>query len=247
VLNKNFLVQQLHRRDLRGLISRADAVFTSTASQAEHLRALCPECAVEVLPVGTNIVPGAGGCETRQAGTAVVFGLQGSRIHALEKMHAGLKAAAAAGCIQSVVVVGGGANADQSRREQELLTTLRLRGGLEQRGSLPEQEVSALLSQAGFGVSAQDQLSVTKSGTFMAYAAHGMNILSPFANAGDEPLRWATDPGELVRGIADVELQSRAESLRNWQERTCSWPRIAEQFARTLRLDVQPAVTAHSL
>jgi hypothetical protein len=130
VLNKNYLVQQLHRRDLRGLISRADAVFTSTASQAEHLRALCSECAVEVLPVGTNIVPGAGGCESRQAGTAVLFGLQGSRIHALEKMHAGLKAAAAAGRIQSVVTVGGGVDAEQSRREQELLTTLGLRRDL---------------------------------------------------------------------------------------------------------------------
>jgi hypothetical protein len=80
---------------------------------------------------------------------------------------------------------------------------------------LPEQEVSALLSQARFGVSAQDELSVTKSGTFMAYAAHGMNILSPFANAANtEPLCWTTDPAELARGIPDDELRERAESLR---------------------------------
>ena len=57
VLNKNYLVQQLHRRDVRELIARADSVFTSTASQAEHLRALSPHARVDVLPVGTNILP----------------------------------------------------------------------------------------------------------------------------------------------------------------------------------------------
>jgi hypothetical protein len=247
VLNKNYLVQQLHRRDLRALISRADSVFTSTASQADHLRALCPECPIEVLPVGTNVVPRSTADGTRQRDTAVVFGLQGSRIHALEKMHDGLKAAAGSGRIQRVVTVGGGTNSEQSRREHELLTELELREGFEQRGSLAEQEVSALLSQASFGVSAQDELSVTKSGTFMAYAAHGMNILSPFASrAKSEPLCWATDPAELSRGITDDELRTRAESLRKWQERTCSWPKIAEQFARALRLGIHSAKTAHT-
>ena len=49
------LLQQLHRRDLRKLLQVADVVFTSTASQAEHLTALSPRCPIEVLPVGSNI------------------------------------------------------------------------------------------------------------------------------------------------------------------------------------------------
>ncbi len=55
IWNKNHAMQQLHRRDLRRLLRVADAVFTSTASQAAHLTALSPRCPVQVLPVGSNI------------------------------------------------------------------------------------------------------------------------------------------------------------------------------------------------
>lgn len=247
VLNKNYLVQQLHRRDLRTLLACADSIFTSTASQADHLRALCPERAVEVLPVGTNIVPSFSAEKPRDAATAVIFGLQGSRLHVLEKLRDGLRSAAVTNHIEKLITVGGGMDPKEAKREQDLLAGLGLRNGFEQRGPLPETEVSELLSQAGFGISAQDELSVTKSGTFMAYAAHGMNILSPFANAAAaEPLCWTIDPAELTAGIPDEQLRTRAESLRNWQERTCSWPKIAEQFARALRLGSYPTEIAPS-
>ena len=55
VWNKNYLLQQLHRRDLRRLLRVTDAVFTSTSSQAAHLTALSPRCPIQVLPVGSNI------------------------------------------------------------------------------------------------------------------------------------------------------------------------------------------------
>ena len=86
VLNKNYLVQQLHRRDLRQLLQRADAVFTSTAGQAEHLRALAPDKQVDLLPVGSNISAVARLTGARTPGVAVLFGLQGSRLHVLSKM-----------------------------------------------------------------------------------------------------------------------------------------------------------------
>ena len=37
-LNKNRLVQHMHRRELRRVLQAADAVFTSTASHAGHLQ-----------------------------------------------------------------------------------------------------------------------------------------------------------------------------------------------------------------
>ena len=55
IWNKNYILQQLHRRDLRRLLRVTDAVFTSTSSQAEHLTALSPRCPIQVLPVGSNI------------------------------------------------------------------------------------------------------------------------------------------------------------------------------------------------
>jgi hypothetical protein len=154
-------------------------------------------------------------------------------------MSADLRRSAASGRLRKVVTVGGGNTAEGARAELDLVATFGLAEHFEQRGALPGEAVSELLSQASFGVSAQDELSVTKSGTFMAYAAHGLNILSPFAGARQlEPLCWATHPAELAAGISDDLLASRAGSLRTWQERTCSWPQIAREFAQALRLEV---------
>ena len=86
IWNKNYLLQQLHRRDLRRLLRVTDAVFTSTSSQAAHLTALSPRCPIQVLPVGSNIRRVQTTDGDREAGLAVLFGLQRSRIRALRKM-----------------------------------------------------------------------------------------------------------------------------------------------------------------
>ena len=109
--------------------------------------------------------------------------------------------------------------------------------GFDQRGPLPEEKISELLSMCMFGVSAQDDLSITKSGTFMAYAAHGLNIISCYADPlKPEPFSLMTRPAELLDGVPGRELKSRAERLRQWQERTSAWPHIANQIARALDL-----------
>src|SRR5450755_2366074 len=55
LLNKNRFVQRMHRADIGHLITQADAVFTSTPSQAEHLLKLAPQCNIQCMPVGSNI------------------------------------------------------------------------------------------------------------------------------------------------------------------------------------------------
>lgn len=235
VLNKNYLIQQLHRRDLRTLIAHADAVFTSTASQAEHLRELEPAAVVQVLPVGSNITPRADLHANREPGLAVLFGLQGARLRALRTMAAELTALASASLLTKFVTMGGSNTADGNREEEEILRTLPLSRGAERAGALPEDEISAWLVRASFGISGQDELSLTKSGTFMACAAHALNILSPYADAKkEEPLCRLTTPAELLRGVSAEELRSRAEKLHAWQERTSSWSTIADRFAEAL-------------
>ena len=237
LFNKNYPVQWLHRRAIAQVMTAADAVFTSTASQAAHLHTLCSGCDVQVLPVGSNIRPTAAHNAVKGAGVAVLFGLQGSRVAALQRMHADLQRLAELGRVTKLVSVGGGATPEATARERELAATLPLRDGAEMRGALPEDQISAVLSGSAFGVSVQDELSVTKSGSFMAYAAHGLNILSPHAGSGrGEPLCWAMHPDELARGLSSDELRSRGEALQSWQERTCSWPRIADRFADSLQL-----------
>lgn len=230
-LNQNRLVQRLHRADIARLMASADAIFTSTPSQAEHLHRLVAHRKVELLPVGSNIRR-LGNEQTRAPRVAVLFGVQANRLRTLRALRAGLSS------LEKIIAIGPLDSAKEAEEEAKILTALALPGGFEQRGQLPEAEVSQHLLGASFGLSAQDPLSIMKSGTFMAYAAHGLNILSPHADpAGPEPLNRLTSPAELRAGISEEEWQRRAADLRAWQERTASWPRIAERFAEALQLE----------
>ena len=80
-------------------------------------------------------------------------------------------------------------------------------------------------------------MSYSKSGTFMAYAAHGLNIVAVCADRSkEEPLCLLIDPRELLQGLSETELKLRAERLRAWQKRTSSWQIIAAKFADALQL-----------
>jgi hypothetical protein len=237
IWNKNHIVQLLHRRDLRRLLRVTDAVFTSTSSQAAHLTALLPRYPIQVLPVGSNIRRIQTAAGERETGLAVLFGLQRSRIRALRKMHPELKSLGTAGKIRKIMTAGAGRSREGDDEELALLMELELIEGFHQRGPLPEEKISELLLACEFAISAQDELSITKSGAFMAYAAHGLNILSCYADASKpEPLSLLISPDELRKGVTRTELESRGEKLRQWQERTAAWPHIANQIARALKV-----------
>jgi glycosyltransferase involved in cell wall biosynthesis len=246
--NRNFFVQLLHRHAIKRLLSHADQVFTSTSSQAGHLRALSPRAHIHVLPVGSNISRTPGPALSRRAGRAILFGRQSTRLRGLKKMFGSLKALAAAGRISSVVAVGANSDPRAHEEERNLLMNLSLADGFEQSEAQPEATVSNMLLSASFGIFGQDELSYGKSGTFMAYAAHELNVLAEFADpSAPEPICWLIAPGELLKGIPSPDLKARAEHLREWQQQTSSWELIGATIAEALQLDstgsvsVQPA------
>ncbi len=235
--NRNYIFQRLHRRDLGRLLGVTDVIFTSTPSQAAHLTALSPQSNVEVLPVGANIRPIQALNEDREAGTAVLFGLQLNRIRALRKMGRDLKALGAAKLIRKIITVGGGQSRAGDEEEFACLMELDLAEGFDQSGPLPEEKISELLLSSAYGISVQDDLSIMKSGTLMAYAAHGLNVLSCYAASDkSEPLSLMIAPEELLRGIEQSEMRTRGVKLRQWQERTSSWPQIASRVMQALPL-----------
>jgi hypothetical protein len=150
-------------------------------------------------------------------------------------MQGSLNSLTAAGRITKIITVG--ANGDDDNEERGLLSAFRLAEGFEQRGPRPEREISELLLAASFGISGLDELSYSKSGTFMACAAHGLNIVAACADRSkEEPLCWLTAPNELLQGVSEAELKLRGEHLRAWQKRTSSWQIIAAKFAAALQL-----------
>ena len=167
----------------------------------------------------------------------MIFGLQLSRIRLLRTMGNSLKWLSDAGRIRKIVTAGSGNSTQGDEEEQALLLKLELIDGFEQSGPLPERKISELLSTAEFGVSAQDELSVTKSGTLMAFAAHGLNILSCYADATkSEPFSLMISPDELLNGVAVSDIESRGERLRRWQERTASWSHIGREIGHALKM-----------
>jgi hypothetical protein len=239
VTNQNFFVQLFHRQAIKRLLQHVDLAFTSTPSQAEHLRALSSGALIHVLPVGSNIRRSANLDLPRKSCSAVVFGLQRARLRALRKMETDLRSLAAAKHINQIISVGADSGSQEDAEERQLLGNLPLAEGFEQRGPQSENAISQLLSTAAFGIFGQEELSYGKSGTFMAYAAHELNILADFASPSKvEPLCWLVAPPELLEGISQTELQTRAGCVRDWQERTSSWELIGATFSEALELNV---------
>jgi len=239
--NKNFFVQQLHRRALKRLLTLCDAAFTTTSSQAEHLQRLSDAVPVHVLPVGSNISPARLGNVPRQEGLAALFGVQLSRIRALENMRKSLTSLAAAGRITKIVCLGQEHDSGAREDERKLLAALNLPDGFVQQGALSADTVSEILSTASFGIFGQSELSCTKSGSFMAYATHQLNVIADFSDAQKSPpVCWLTATEELLAGIDQAELDRRAECLRMWQEENCSWKVIAGRLGRALAIDPLP-------
>lgn len=235
ITNKNFFVQLLHRHEIKKLIQAADQAFTSTQSQAEHLAALSPRTPVRLLPVGSNIRRNEDVDLARTPGHAVIFGLQRGRVRDLRKMRDCLRPLAAAGRIRKIISLGAGIDPALEAEERSLLSTLELKEGFELRGSRPEREVSEALLRASFGVFVQNELSLTKSGTFMAFAAHEPNVIADFASTTKPPpICWLVSPRELLAEISNSELKGRAENLRSWQNENSSWDLIARTFAEAL-------------
>ncbi len=245
VTNKNFLVQLFHRRAIKRLLRHADVALTSTPSQAGHLRALSSTAQIHVLPVGSGIRPDEPLDRPRQPGWAVVFGLQPARINALKRMQTNLRQLAVSKQIVKIIAVGSNSRSQLDEKERGLLADLPLQDGFEQPGAQSEQAISQILATVSFAISGQDELSYTKSSSFMACAAHELNILADFASASKPaPICWLVAPGELLRGISAAELKERAQNLRNWQEQTSSWTVIGTTFSEALHLSARESVQA---
>jgi len=238
ITNKNFFVQLLHRRAIKRLLESADEVFTSTPSQAGHLQNLVSHPRIHLLPVGSNIRRVDDVDPARNPGCAVIFGRQATRIRALKKMDSTLVSLVNADALTKIISAGAGGDPAGDEEERALLGGLHLSEGFEQRGQRTESEISGLLLTASFGIFAQDELSVTKSGTFMAYAAHELNVLADFAsNSKPGPICWLVAPQELLDGISGSELKARAQALLAWQRQVSSWKMISENFIKAMDLE----------
>lgn len=230
---RQFWTQRQHKAGIKRLLEVTDTVFTNTEGYAQWIRDLMPGKEVLVAPVGTNIVPSADDEPVqREEGSWVLFGRQGTRIYALRQLGPELKALYEQGRLKKLTTMGGG-NAALQAAEDEAVRACLPADAVNACGFVDEVEASRMLSRAELGVSCQTWSSVTKSTTFMAYAAHGLNILSPFAGSEPRaPFNWLTSAKELRENRPElpVLLDERSAQLREWHRQHASWPEIMAKF-----------------
>jgi hypothetical protein len=154
LLNKNRPLQWLHRRDIAALTRAADAVFTSTQSQAEHLRvASGPRSrrrAAGRIEHHTDSWPEGSQAERSRGPfwSAAVTSLDASQ------NARALKRARSSGLITKLIIVGGGNDRQGDAEERSSPGVCSSRDGVEiPRGACRSTLSQELLASASFAVS----------------------------------------------------------------------------------------------
>ena len=226
--SRHFLPNYLNARNIRRLAKIADAVVTNTADQAATFAALTGRADVLVLPVAANIEPDTGTEIQRQHSEFIVFGLPFGREQSLQRFAHLIPDWIQAGVLTRLHIVGPREDR-HSEVEERILDATGVRPLTQVHGSLPARAVSDLLSQSNFALTNASKNTWSKSGVFMACAAHRCAIVGP-EQAVEMPLTFVVQPGEVAT-ISQHEIDQRTSALRDWYNANAAWPVIAARLA----------------
>ena len=123
-----------------------------------------------------------------------------------------------------------------NEREDCLVRSLLPPGVAEVLGSQTAEQISQRFLKAEMGIFAKISHGYTKSTIFMAYASHGLSILSPEnISKTCAPLSYAIHPLDLLEGkITSDQIENRGQKLAQWYENNASWGRVADTYREAL-------------
>jgi hypothetical protein len=224
-LSRHFLLGKINARIIRQLAAVADVLATNTDNHAAVLRKLSGR-EVDYLPVGSNIEPVASSLQPRAETEFVIFGLPFGRAQTLQEFKPQISKWQEGGLLTKLHLIGPengkpGAHASSSI---ESLSGVVLRHGV-----LPEADVSQLLMHARFALTNVTLATWSKSGAFMACAAHGCAVVVK-EKEKEVPLCYAIAEKE-VGNISAAEIEIRSTALQGWYEENASWVLIARRLA----------------
>jgi len=226
-LSRHFLLGKINSRIIRQLCAMADVLVTNTEHHAEVLRKLSGRDDVHRLPVGSNIEPVAVSPHEARAETEfVIFGLPFGRWQTLQSFGPEIRKWRESGILTKLHLIGP----EDEKLAAEANPLLKsLSDIVVHHGMLPEPEVSRWLSRARFAVTNVSAATWSKSGAFMACAAHGCAVVIK-EPAGEVPLCYAISAKE-VGEISAEEITGRAASLQNWYRENADWAVTARRLA----------------
>lgn len=237
VWKPDWMLQRFHRRALRQLAGVVDRLFVSTESFHERMDgAIAPDRLQVLVNPATIPLAGSPSQVQREEGLVVLFGLQGSRIFALQDMAPWLAKLRASGFIKRLLVVGSRETRLMNDREDALVRAMLPVGAAELLGPQSAESLSQVFLRAEMGIFTKTARDFTKSTIFMGYASHGVAILSQKPTGNDaEPLCWVTSAPEILDGtIARADIQNRGRRLAQWYDENASWARVAAAYREAL-------------
>jgi hypothetical protein len=96
-------------------------------------------------------------------------------------------------------------------------------------GALSATQVSDLLHRSQFALTNVTDETWSKSGVFMACAAHRCAVVADISST-TAPLQFVVRPDQVAT-IDDAELARRTSALREWYSANAGWPVVAARFA----------------
>jgi hypothetical protein len=219
ITSRFFWIGLCNRGVVRKLARLADVIVTNTTTHVRKIEEISGRKDAQLIPIGSNIEPVRPLVDARVRGEFMIFGLPFGRWQTLQMFDREIRSWRASGVLTKLHLVGPGD--EKFDRHSDQLTSVLPGGTVLRHGFLPSAAVSDLLSRVQFGLTNTTPETWSKSGSFMAFAAHGCAVVgkTPFQS---EPLRYTVSTEELP-GISDVELVRRQRMLKQWYAENADW------------------------
>jgi hypothetical protein len=209
----------------------ADGISVCTEEQKERIEKVLTN-QIGLAPIGANILPAdkkAGLHSKRIAGEWLLFGLAHTRVWTLEAHLEALKVLYAKGILKKIISLGPIDN-DYAAKEAQLVTEHLGPDVLVQRGAVKPEEVSATMLTVEAALLGQNPVSLKKSSTFMAMAAHNVPIICTVPETMKEPpAAGFFSSAEIIADPSILTSEKGAgkkSQLYDWFWQTRSWEAI---------------------
>jgi hypothetical protein len=226
-LSHHFVLAKINEWIIRRLAQIADVLVTNTEGHAAALRKLSGRAVVHCIPVGSNIEPPRGTSAQRADAEFVVFGLPFGRRQTLQAFGADIATWHDRGVLRKLHLIGPEDRVAVAAPEGPLSGNVS--SAVVRHGTLAETDVSRLLSTARFALTNVTRRTWSKSGSFMACAAHGCIVVTEQRET-EGPLRYALAKTEVGR-VSTAEIESRAAALKGWYVENAAWAVTARRLS----------------
>lgn len=230
LLSKQGIIQRLSFVVARRLAEEAATLFTNSKHHASVLRRWSNGGPVHWFPVPSNIpAPEAiGAAPQRTRGEFVIFGLPYTRFQTLRMFEKWIAAWRRSGRLRKLHLIGP-RDEKFAPQADHLLVKLLERPDIVHHGELSASEVSKQLAGVECCLSNSTDRTWSKSGTLMAYAAHGCAVITQDASA--HPPLNLTIAATAIESASEADVLEKGEQLRQWYEANATWELTAKRIA----------------